>query len=135
VILRLFLSGTVLLAASVVTPLAFADELDPSRVPNEASLASVADASGVAPVPERGGPAQSLGIDLRIDSNGFRLGGRLSGSKGVSEAWLNGQVRGDGVTLGGQLKGHDGPARDFKLNLDLLPGWARTAARIWLMLP
>ena len=131
----LFLSGTVLLAATLMTPLASADELDASRPPDAASLAPAAGSSGAPPVPESGGPSKSLGIDVKIDGNGFRLGGRLSGSKGVSEAWLSGQVRGDGVTLDGRLKGDDGPARDFKLNLDLLPGWARTAARIWLMLP
>ena len=84
---------------------------------------------------ESGGPSKSLGIDLKIGGSGFRLGGRLSGGNGVSEGWLSGQVRGDGVTLDGRLKGHDGPARDFKLNVDLLPGWASTAVRLWRMLP
>jgi hypothetical protein len=44
-------------------------------------------------------------------------------------------VREDGMTLDGQLQSDDGRSREFRLNLGLLPGWARTAARIWLMLP
>jgi hypothetical protein len=44
-------------------------------------------------------------------------------------------VREDGMTLDGQLQGSDGQSRDFRLNLDLLPGWARSAARLWLMVP
>jgi hypothetical protein len=131
----LVLSAMVLLAATVMTPLASADEPDVSRGPEEASLAPAAGTSGLPSVPDRGGPSKTLGIDVKIDGNGFRLGGRLSGTKGVSEAWLSGQVRGDGATLDARLKGHDGPARDLTLNLDLLPGWARTAARIWLLLP
>lgn len=130
----LVLSGMVLLAATVMTPLASAHEPAAPRVPDGASLALGADSSGAPPVPKRDGPSQTLGIDVKIDGNGFRLGGRLSGSKGESEAWLSGQVRGDGVTLDARFKGHDGPAQDFKLNLDLLPGWAQTAARIWLLL-
>jgi hypothetical protein len=39
------------------------------------------------------------------------------------------------MTLDGQIQSNDGQSLDFKLNLGLLPGWARTAARIWLMLP
>ena len=82
-----------------------------------------------------GQPSKSIGIDLKIGANGFRLGGRVSGSKGVSEAWVNGHVRGDGVTLDARLKGQDGAPRDFTLNLDLLPGWLGTAARLWRMFP
>ena len=32
--------------------------------------------------------AQSLDIDLTVDGNGFQLGGRLSGDKGASGAWV-----------------------------------------------
>jgi hypothetical protein len=79
--------------------------------------------------------AKSLAIDVKVDGNGIRLGGRLLGDKGVSQAWLGAQVRGNSYGLDGGFQGNEGPARDLKLNLDLLPGWARTAARIWLMLP
>ena len=147
-IFRPLLFGTAaLLAATLVTTPASADELDASSVPQAPPSVSAPDPSGphfesgtrtdnrVPSEPGRGGPSKSVGIDLKIDGNGFRLGGRLSGSKGVSEAWLNGQVRGDGATLDGRFQGHDGPARDFKLNLDLLPGWVGTAARLWRLLP
>jgi hypothetical protein len=91
--------------------------------------------SPLGPGAESARPSKSLDVDLKVDGNGVRLGGRISGSKGVSQAWLGAQLRGDGVTVDGRLQGNDGPTRDFKLNVDLLPGWARTAARIWLMLP
>jgi hypothetical protein len=146
---KLFLSGIVLGAATLVATLAFAGDYGLSRLPDETPMASAADASApyvqsdapkengvpAAAVSELPRPSKSLDIDVKIDGNGIRLGGRLSGSKGVSGAWLGAQLRDDGVTLDGRLEGNDGPPRDFKLNLDLLPGWARTAARIWLMLP
>jgi hypothetical protein len=46
--------------------------------------------------------------------------------------WFFGAI---GVTLDGRVKGHDGQPRDFKLNLDLLPGWTSTALRLWRLLP
>jgi hypothetical protein len=142
-----FLSATGVLGVTLMATLAAADEPAASRAPEEPSSASAPDPgasralsstqpeTGLPPVPERDGPPRSLGIDLKIDGNGFRLGGRLAGGKGVSEAWLGGQVRGDGVTIDGRFKGHDGPPRDFKLNLDLLPGWTSTALRLWRLLP
>jgi hypothetical protein len=38
------------------------------------------------------------------------------------------------MTLDGKLQSNDGQSRDFRLNLGLLPGWVRTAARMWLIL-
>jgi hypothetical protein len=134
----------VLLAATLATAPASAEGLDASLV-QEPPLAAAAgppeaDAQPGAridggPSAAEGQPSKSIGIDLKIGGNGFRLGGRLSGSKGVSEAWVNGHVRGNGVTLDARVKGQDGAPRDFTLNLDLLPGWIGTAARLWLMLP
>jgi hypothetical protein len=72
---------------------------------------------------------------VKVDGNGIRVGGRLLGDKGVSQAWLGAQVAGNSYGLDGGFQANGGPPRDLKLNLDLLPGWARTAARIWLMLP
>jgi hypothetical protein len=145
--LRPFLSASGALAVALTATLAVADEPAASRAPEEPSAASAPDpgasralpsappATGVPPVPDRERPPKSLGIDLKIDGNGFRLGGRLAGSKGVSEASIGGQVRADGVTLDGRVKGEDGQPRDFKLNLDLLPGWTSTAFRLWRLLP
>ena len=134
-----WLSGIMLVAATLVATLAFAQELDVPRLADESSASDAANSvpPGVPPAVSSDvrRPSKSLDIDLKIDDRGFRLGGRVSGSKGLSGAWLGAQLRGDGVTLDGRLEGHDGPTRDFKLNVDLLPGWARTAARLWLLLP
>src|SRR5262245_22095880 len=137
---KLHLSGIVLGAATLVATLASAQDVDIPRLADEGPVASAADPSALhnvppAPSSEVRRPSKSLDIDLKIDADGFKLGGRLSGSKGVSSAQLGAQLRGDGVTVDGRLEGQDGPTRDFKLNLDLMPGWARTAARLWLLLP
>ena len=136
---KLYLSGMVLGAATLVAALASAQDRDISRVPDDGPVASAADASvqpSVPPAPSSvGGQAsKSLNIDLKLDADGFKVGGRLAGSKGVSSGWLGAKLRDDGVTLDGRLEGHDGAPRDFKLNLDLQPGWVRTAARLWLLL-
>ncbi len=145
---KLFLAGSALCAVTLVTATASADELTLLREADPAATALEADpvAPYVPPTPpnERDVPltpsaesrrAKSLDIDLTVDGKGFKVGGRVSGNKGVSGAWLGVQMRDDGMTLEGRLQGNDGPPRDLKLNVGLLPGWARTAARIWLMLP
>ena len=144
-LIRSAVLGSALLAATLATTLASAEGLDASLVqepplaaapvPPEADAQSGARIDNGGPSAAEGQPSKSIGIDLKIGGNGFRLGGRLSGSKGVSEAWVDGHVRGNGVTLDARLKGQDGAPRDFTLNLDLLPGWIGTAARLWLMLP
>ena len=144
---KLFLAGSMVCAATLLPVIASAYDLTTQRETSPASAAlqpdpPAPDASSLptehkvrpAPIAESR-KAKSLDIDLTVDGNGFRLGGRLSGDKGVSGAWVGAQVRGDGMTLDGQLQSNDGQSRDFRLNLGLLPGWARTAARIWLMLP
>jgi hypothetical protein len=135
-----FLAGIALGATTLAATLASADPSEVPRLPHDAPVASTADPApprDVAPAlsSELRRPSTSLNIDLKIDAKGFRVGGRLSGSKGVSSASLGALVRDDGVTLDGRIEGHDGPSRDFTLNLDLMPGWARTAARLWLLLP
>jgi hypothetical protein len=145
---KLFLAGSALCAVTLVTATISADELTILREPDPAATALAADpvAPDVPPTPpnERNlppapsaesGRATSLDIDLTVDGNGVKLGARVSGNKGVSGAWLGVHVREDGMTLDGRLQGNDGRPRDLKLNVGLLPGWARTAARIWLMLP
>jgi hypothetical protein len=142
---KLFLAGS-LCAATLLPAVASAHDLTTQRetFPPTAALQSDPPAPYAPPSPTEHnvGPApsaksrraQSLDIDLTVDSRGFRLGGRLSGDKGVSGAWVGAQVREDGMTLDGQLQSNDGQSRDFRLNLGLLPGWARTAARMWLIL-
>ena len=144
---KLFLAGSMVCAALLLPAVASAHDLTTQRDSSPATAALQSDPSAPYALPAPTEPnvrpapsaesqrAQSLDIDLTVDGNGFRLGGRLSGDKGVSGAWVGAQVREDGMTLDGQLQSNDGQSRDFKLNLGLLPGWTRTAARIWLMLP
>jgi hypothetical protein len=143
----LFLAGSLVCAAALLPAVASAQDLTTQRDASPATAALQPDppAPYAPPAPTehnvRPAPsaesrrAKSLDIDVTLDGNGFRLGGRLSGDKGVSGAWVGARVREDGMTLDGQLQSNDGQSHDFRLNLGLLPGWARTAARIWLMLP
>lgn len=76
-----------------------------------------------------GRPAGSmdLNVDLRLDRDGFRLGGQLFGLESVYGAWLNGQVRRDGLTLDGRVQ--DGArAFNFKLNAEITE-WLLRALR------
>ena len=141
---KLFLAGGVF-AATLLPAVAPAYDLTTQRDSSPATTRP-ADPSAPSALPARTEPsvppassiesrrAKSLDIDLTVGGSGFRLGGRLSGDKGVSGAWVGAQVREDGMTLDGQLQSNDGQSHDFRVNLGLLPGWARTAARIWLML-
>src|SRR4029453_11712562 len=141
---KLFLAGS-LCAATLLPAVASAYDLTQRDAsPATAALQSDPSAPYAPPAPTepnvRPAPsaesrrAKSLDIDVTVDGKGFKLGGRLSGDKGVSGAWVGAQVREDGMTLDGQLQSNDGQSRDFKLNLRLPPGWARTAPRMWLML-
>ena len=143
---KLFLAGGALVIAALAPAAASADaDITPSETTGAAALPTDQPVPFVPPSPtERSVPrapgveslrAKSLDIDVKVDGNGIRVGGRLLGDKGVSQAWLGAQVRGDSYGLDGGFQANGGPPRDLKLNLDLLPGWARTAARIWLMLP
>jgi hypothetical protein len=140
---KLFLTGTVCVATLLPAVASAYDFTPRASSPTVATLQSdpSAPALPAPPVPNLhpapsadSRKAKSLDIDLSVHGLGFRLGGRLSSDKGVSTASVGAQVREDGLTLDGQLQGNDGEARDFRLNVDLLPGWARTAARMWLML-
>jgi hypothetical protein len=140
---KLFLAGGALVIAALAPAAASADEdIAPGETTGVAALPTDQ------PVPlsptEHSVPpalsveslrAKSLGIDVKVDGNGIRVGGRLLGDKGVSQAWLGAQVQGNSYGVDGGFQANGGPPRDLKLNLDLLPGWARTAARVWLMLP
>jgi hypothetical protein len=144
---KLFLAGSVVWAATLLAAVASAHDFTTQRETSPATAALQLDPPGPYALPAptesnvRPAPsaeirkAKSLGIDLTVDGKGLRLGGRLSGDKGVSGAWVGAQAREDGMSLDGRLQGNDGQSRDFRLNLNLLPGWTRTAARIWLMLP
>ena len=59
-----------------------------------------------------------LNVDLRVDREGFRLGGQLFGLEGVYGAWLNGQFGQRGLTLDGRFQDRD-RAFNFKLNAEI----------------
>lgn len=59
-----------------------------------------------------------LNVDLRVNRDGFRLGGQLLGLGHTYGAWLNGEVRPDGLRLDGQVQ-DGGHAFNFKLNADI----------------
>ena len=142
---KLFLAAS-LCAATLLPAVTSAYDLTTQRDSSPATAALQSDPSAPYALPAPTEPnvrpapsaesrrAKSLDIDVTVDGKGFKLGGRLSGDKGVSGAWVGAQVREDGMTLDGQLQSNDGQSRDFRLNLGLLPGWARTAARMWLLL-
>jgi hypothetical protein len=144
---KLFLAGALVCAATLLAAIASAQDLTTQRDTSPAAAALQPDASApyapaaptennVRPAPSsESRKAKSLDIDLTVDGNGFRLGGRVFGATGVSGAWVGAQVREDGMTLDGKIQSNDGESHDFRLNLGLLPGWARTAARMWLLLP
>jgi hypothetical protein len=59
-----------------------------------------------------------LNIDFKMTRDGFRLGGQLLGLDRPFGAWLNGEVRSDGLKLDGRLQ--DGArAFNFKLDADI----------------
>lgn len=114
-----------------------------SSVPEKAVDALTRDVAASSTAPQNVPPQslaetarlpKSFNLDIKMDGNGIRLGGQLLGDKGVSAAWLGANVQGDNYGVTGGFQGHGGPPRDFKLNMELLPGWARTATRLWLML-
>lgn len=64
-----------------------------------------------------------LNVDLRVDRDGFRVGGQLFGLGGVYGAWLNGQFGHRGLTLDGRVQDAS-RAFNFKLNADVA-AWLR----------
>lgn len=63
-----------------------------------------------------------LNVDLRVDSDGFRLGGQLLGLGKVYGAWLNGRMRADGLSVDGRVQ-EGGRAFNFKFNADFARRW------------
>ena len=74
----------------------------------------------------RRAPAPPLDADLslRVDPDGFHIGGRLLGFG----AWVRAQRRDDGVTLDGQLQGDR--VRNFRIEGDTRGGWPRLRIQI-----
>jgi hypothetical protein len=59
-----------------------------------------------------------LNVDFKMTPDGFRLGGKLLGLKEAYEAWVNGQVRPDGLSLDGRVQ-EGARAFNFKFNADI----------------
>src|SRR4051812_37218220 len=55
-------------------------------------------------------------VDVQVDDDGFRVGGRIFGLGQSLGAWVRGRVRDGGVTLDGQLQGNR--TYDFHLDAD-----------------
>jgi len=89
------------------------------------TLAATARAEHNGQAPAR--DSVDLNLDLKIDGEGFRLGGTVFGLEGVYGAWLNGAVRPDGFSVDGRLQ-HPERAYNFKLNADV-GGWLRRSLR------
>lgn len=66
-------------------------------------------------------PSVDLNFDLKLEDDGFRVGGRFFGLGGEWGAWLNGYRRRHGFTLDGVFK-HPERSFDFKFDTDL-PEW------------
>ena len=75
--------------------------------------------------------SRTVDIDIKLGGNGFRIGGRILGDKGVSGAWINGQVRPDGLTLDGRVQG-EGRAYNFKVNADVMD-FLTSSPWLWLL--
>jgi len=73
----------------------------------------------------------TLDLDLKVDRDGFRLGGRLVGDH-VLGAWLNGRLTQDGFSVDGRVQGEE-RAYNFKMNADVLEALKRAAVRWWLL--
>jgi hypothetical protein len=73
----------------------------------------------------------TLDLDLKVDRDGFRLGGRLLGDH-VRGAWLNGRLTDGGFSVDGRVQGED-RAYNFKLNADVVDALKRAALRWWLL--
>jgi uncharacterized protein (TIGR00251 family) len=69
------------------------------------------------------------GVNVRLDADGFHVGGRLSGFGRTLGAWMRGRVREGGVVLDGQLHGDrsyhfrlDADPRAGEIKIELYPG-------------
>jgi hypothetical protein len=83
------------------------------------------------PAREPARETSNLDVDLRVGGDSFRFGGRLFGRGGVSGAWLNGQMRPDGLTVDGRVQ-TEARAHNFRFNIGFLDPLSRTVARWWL---
>ena len=72
----------------------------------------------------------TLDLDVKVDRDGFRIGGRVLGDH-VLGAWLNGRRTEQGFSVDGRVQGEE-RAYNFKMNADVLDALKGAAARWWL---
>jgi hypothetical protein len=73
----------------------------------------------------------TLDLDVKIDRDGFRIGGRVLGEH-VLGAWLNGRRTEQGFTVDGRMQGEE-RSYNFKLNADVLDALKGAAVPWWLL--
>lgn len=76
--------------------------------------------------------SSNLEVTLKFGLDGFRLGGRLFGERGVAGLWLNGERRPNGLALDGRLQSDSGRAFNFKLDAETMDAATRAAWQ-WLL--
>jgi hypothetical protein len=102
---------------------------------HQTPVASAERGDGSAPVaePRTGEPSSSLlDMEIKVDKEGFRIGGRRIGPGGVAGAWLNGQLKANGFVLDGRVQDENGQARNFKLDAEVRDWLTRTGWQWWL---
>lgn len=71
--------------------------------------------------------SSNLDVTLKFGLDGFRLGGRLFGERGVAGLWLNGERRPNGFVLDGRLQSDGGRAFNFKIDAETMDAATRAA--------
>ena len=98
----------------------------PSAADHHKALVSAAQEE-TSTTPDR----SSFDLDLKLGTNGFRIGGRLFGKEGYKGgAWLNGETRSEGFTVDGRVEGEGGKSWNFKLNAEI-DEMLRKALKLW----
>ena len=120
---RVRLFATVLFAVACVALSASTGSADHLTLMPEASAENITKQESA---------SRNLDINLKFGLDGFRLGGRLFGDKGVAGLWLNGERRPGGFVLDGRLQNEAGRAFNFKVDAEAMDAATRAAMR-WLL--
>jgi hypothetical protein len=80
---------------------------------------------------ESAAPSPDVSVDVKLDADGFRVGGRVSGERGIYGAWVDGRVVRGGIAVNAEVQSGTRSYR-FALDADVLEAVARAVARQWL---